>query len=96
MTIEIRHDVLRLADLHRPDAANAIDAQMFVDLEQAWAELDADDNVSVIVNTGNGHAFQPGLMSSNWLETGRHSRPVLARRSVPSCVLPPGIGGQNR
>uniref|UniRef100_UPI0032B2D33F enoyl-CoA hydratase/isomerase family protein n=1 Tax=uncultured Abyssibacter sp. TaxID=2320202 RepID=UPI0032B2D33F len=45
----------------RPDAGNAIDAQMFVDLEHAWSELDADDTVSVIVNTGNGRAFQTGL-----------------------------------
>ncbi|MEC7506482.1 MAG: enoyl-CoA hydratase-related protein, partial [Actinomycetota bacterium] len=62
MTIEIRHDgPAGWLIFDRPDAANAIDAQMFVDLEQAWAELDADDNVSVIVNTGNGHAFQSGL-----------------------------------
>ena len=62
MTIEIRHDgPAGWLIFDRPDAANAIDAQMFVDLEQAWAELDADDTVSVIVNTGNGHAFQTGL-----------------------------------
>ncbi|HAB57868.1 MAG: enoyl-CoA hydratase [Acidimicrobiaceae bacterium] len=62
MTIEIRHDgPVGWLIFDRPDAANAIDAQMFVDLERGWAELDADDNVSVIVNTGNGRAFQSGL-----------------------------------
>jgi enoyl-CoA hydratase/carnithine racemase len=45
----------------RPDAGNAIDAQMFADLEVAWSELDADDDIRVIVNTGNGRAFQSGL-----------------------------------
>jgi enoyl-CoA hydratase/carnithine racemase len=45
----------------RPDAANALDAPMFDELEQAWRELDADDAVRVIVNTGNGDAFQTGL-----------------------------------
>jgi enoyl-CoA hydratase len=45
----------------RPDAANAMDAVMLDELEAAWGELDADPDVSVIVNTGNGKAFQTGL-----------------------------------
>jgi enoyl-CoA hydratase len=46
---------------NRPEVGNAIDAQMFTELEQAWQELDADDSVKVIVNTGAGKAFQTGL-----------------------------------
>src|SRR3954467_9011597 len=34
---------------------------MLCELEEAWTELDADDDVRVIVNTGNGRAFQTGL-----------------------------------
>jgi enoyl-CoA hydratase len=45
----------------RPDAANAMDATMFRELEVAWRELDADPDVRVIVNTGNGRAFQTGV-----------------------------------
>jgi len=45
----------------RPDAANAIDARMFVELERAWGELESDPTVRVIVNTSNGRAFQTGL-----------------------------------
>jgi enoyl-CoA hydratase/carnithine racemase len=45
----------------RPDAANAMDAVMFDELEEAWAELDADGDVRVIVNTGTGTAFQTGV-----------------------------------
>jgi enoyl-CoA hydratase/carnithine racemase len=45
----------------RPDVGNAVDATMFSELERAWAELDADPDVRVIVNTGNGDAFQTGL-----------------------------------
>ena len=45
----------------RPESGNAIDAQMFEDLEQAWSRLEADPEVRVIVNTGNGPAFQTGL-----------------------------------
>jgi enoyl-CoA hydratase len=45
----------------RPDAANAMDARMLAELEDAWRELDHDPDVRVIVNTGNGRAFQTGL-----------------------------------
>jgi enoyl-CoA hydratase len=45
----------------RPGVGNAIDATMFDELPDAWAELDGDPDVRVIVNTGNGPAFQTGL-----------------------------------
>jgi enoyl-CoA hydratase/carnithine racemase len=45
----------------RPDVGNAMDATMLDELEQAWQELDADPDVRVIVNTGNGSAFQTGM-----------------------------------
>ena len=34
---------------------------MLAELEPAWLELDDDPDVRVIVNTGNGPAFQTGL-----------------------------------
>ncbi|MGD9792501.1 MAG: enoyl-CoA hydratase/isomerase family protein [Acidimicrobiia bacterium] len=46
---------------NRPSSGNAINSVMFEDLERAWAELDRDPSVRVIVNTGNGSAFQTGL-----------------------------------
>ena len=45
----------------RPQVGNAMDATMLRELEEAWQELDADDDVRVIVNTGEGKAFQTGL-----------------------------------
>jgi enoyl-CoA hydratase len=45
----------------RPTAANAMDARMMEELERAWRELDDDPDVHVIVNTGEGRAFQTGL-----------------------------------
>ena len=45
----------------RPDRANAMDAAMMRELEAAWAQLDADPAVRVIVNTGAGPQFQTGL-----------------------------------
>ena len=46
---------------NRPAAANAMDATMMAELELAWHELGSNDDVRVIVNTGNGKAFQTGL-----------------------------------
>jgi enoyl-CoA hydratase len=46
---------------NRPDAGNAMNAAMIDALEVAWRELDADPAVRVIVNTGQGRAFQTGL-----------------------------------
>ncbi|HEU5301243.1 MAG TPA: enoyl-CoA hydratase/isomerase family protein [Acidimicrobiia bacterium] len=45
----------------RPDAGNAMDARMFDELERAWGQLAADPEVRVIVNTGEGAAFQTGV-----------------------------------
>jgi enoyl-CoA hydratase len=46
---------------NRPKAGNAMDTVMLAELELAWAELDANPSVAVIVNTGEGRAFQTGL-----------------------------------
>jgi enoyl-CoA hydratase/carnithine racemase len=46
---------------NRPQAGNAMDAVMLDELERAWQQLDADPDVRVIVNTGEGRAFQTGL-----------------------------------
>ena len=45
----------------RPERGNAMDAIMLAELERAWQELDADPEVRVIVNTGEGGTFQTGL-----------------------------------
>lgn len=44
----------------RPDALNAMNAGMREELGRAWRELDDDSEVHVIVNTGEGRAFQVG------------------------------------
>ena len=61
-TLEVRRDgPVGWLVFDRPDAANAMDARMLAELETAWQELDRDPEVRVIVNTGNGDAFQTGL-----------------------------------
>ena len=61
-TLEVRRDGhVGWLVFDRPDAGNAMDPVMMGELEAAWLELDADPEVRVIVNTGNGAAFQTGL-----------------------------------
>jgi len=56
-----RHGRVGWLIFDRPDAGNAMNAAMMAELEEAWLELDADPDVRVIVNTGNGAAFQTGV-----------------------------------
>ena len=61
-TLEVRRDgPVGWLVFDRPDVGNAMNATMLAELETAWQELDADPDVRVIVNTGNGDAFQTGL-----------------------------------
>jgi len=46
---------------NRPEVGNAMNAAMLRELEEAWTTLDADPEVRVIINTGEGTAFQTGL-----------------------------------
>jgi enoyl-CoA hydratase len=56
-----RHGPVGWLIFNRPGAGNAMDAVMIDELESAWRELNADPAVRVIVNTGEGDAFQTGL-----------------------------------
>lgn len=60
LTVE-KSDGIGWLILDRPDAGNAFDALMLDELEAAWADLDADPDVRVIVNTANGRAFCTGM-----------------------------------
>jgi enoyl-CoA hydratase/carnithine racemase len=56
-----RHGAVGWLVFDRPESGNAMDAMMLDELEAAWGELDRDESVRVIVNTGAGRAFQTGL-----------------------------------
>jgi enoyl-CoA hydratase/carnithine racemase len=64
--------------LNRPDAGNAFDALMLDELEAAWADLNGDADVRVIVNTANGKAFCTGMdvvqVARDKAAMRRHSR----------------------
>ncbi|MCK9926337.1 enoyl-CoA hydratase/isomerase family protein [Frankia sp. Mgl5] len=56
-----RHGPVGWLIFNRPEVGNAMDSEMLSALPLAWAQLDADPAVRVIVNTGAGERFQTGL-----------------------------------
>jgi enoyl-CoA hydratase len=61
-TIKVeRHGPVGWLVFNRPDQLNAMNSAMRDELGLAWAELDADPDVRVIVHTGEGRAFQTGV-----------------------------------
>ena len=70
----------------RPEVGNAMNARMMDELEAAWLELDADPEVRVIVNTGNGRAFQTGLDVAQLAATAMRCASTPGGRATSSCA----------
>ena len=54
------HDGIAWAALNRPDKRNAMSPQLHYDMDDALARLEVDDNVKVVVVTGEGGNFSAG------------------------------------
>ena len=59
---------------NRPEVLNACNTTMAAELTQAWQELNDDDGIRVIVNTGNGRAFETGVALKEVVDTGGMER----------------------
>jgi len=55
-----RAGAVGIVTLNRPEVLNAINIRMRAELADAMKELEADENVRVIVFTGAGRAFSAG------------------------------------
>ena len=62
-----RKDGIGRVTLNRPEVRNAFDDALIAALANAWAELDADSSVRVLVLAGNGPAFCAGA-DLNWMK----------------------------
>ena len=51
---------VRVATISRPEALNALNAQVMADLAAVAAEVDRDPAIAVLVVTGAGRAFAAG------------------------------------
>ena len=62
-----RKDGIGRVTLNRPEVRNAFDDALIATLAKAFAELDADSSVRVVVLAGNGPAFCAGA-DLNWMK----------------------------
>ncbi len=60
-TLQIeKHERVTVATIHRPEALNALNAQVMNDLAALAADIDRDPGTAVLVITGAGRAFAAG------------------------------------
>ena len=55
-----KKDRLAILSFNRPEKLNAINVQVKREVSQALTELEADDDVRVVIMTGEGRAFSSG------------------------------------
>ena len=98
LIVSTAHNVATVT-LHRPDARNALNAELRSALPATLRELDADDGVSAIILTGTDPAFCAGLDLKE-LGSGDHDlEATTVRRTRRRGLLPdlatPLIGAVN-
>jgi enoyl-CoA hydratase/carnithine racemase len=73
-------DRIATITLNRPDALNALSPSMINELRHAYAAAEADDEVWILVVTGNGRAFCTGADVGEIPDDGRviYDEPYLA------------------
>lgn len=100
MTIEVTTaDRVATILLNRPEARNALTAQMLADYEDAVATLDADPNVAVIVLTGADPAFCAGLdlkdLANTYAGVGVERATTVVRKGLGIERSTPMVGAVN-
>lgn len=61
LVITEKHDGYAIVTLNRPDEMNALSRQLRADIIAAFQECQDDDNIRVLILTGNGRAFCAGF-----------------------------------
>ncbi len=61
LTVEVDADGIALLTLSRPEALNAFNIQMSLDLQEFWTGRATDDDIRAVVVTGAGRAFCAGM-----------------------------------
>lgn len=93
LQIEIS-DAIALVTINRPEAMNALNTRFFQEMDQAVAEVSANDAVKVMIITGSGKAFVAGadiaeMVHKNEAEgtafsrTGQHTFRSLEKMGIP-------------
>jgi enoyl-CoA hydratase/carnithine racemase len=98
---EVR-DRVAVVTLNRPEKMNAMTAQMGVELGDAMAQADGDDDVRAVILTGAGRAFCAGAdlgsgerFGAGWGEANRSLRammPMEVRKPVIAAINGHAVG----
>jgi len=89
-----KEDSIGIITLNRPEKMNSITDDMLVDLANMLTDVTLDDEVRVLVVTGNGRAFCGGTDLSSGLardqvEAGREREQRIKKADLPENSLPP-------
>jgi enoyl-CoA hydratase len=98
------HDAVGLIRFNRPQALNALNAQLIAELGQALAQFDHDPKIGAIVITGSDKAFAAGadikeMASKSYIEAhlgdflATWDRVAVARKPVIAAVAGFALGG---
>ena len=75
--------------LNRPEARNAQNRGMLVELNEAFLRAEADDEVRVVILGGTGKMFSSGHdLGSKVIDGGGHARPQPAPHARRSTAAP--------
>lgn len=78
LTRDAETNTVAILTLNRPEAMNSFNTVMFRELQRAYADLDADPTVRVIVVTGAGRAFCAGAdISDGFGSAGLSQQPSV-------------------
>ncbi|MHA1523718.1 MAG: enoyl-CoA hydratase [Alphaproteobacteria bacterium] len=93
-----------IVTLHRPDALNALNAELIGELNQALADFEANDKIGCMVITGSERAFAAGadikeMQDKTYLDAyredfiGQWDKVAQARKPVIAAVAGFALGG---
>jgi len=78
LLIEVR-DNTEIITLNRPKVLNSLNGQLMAELGEAFADIEAKDNVKAIVITGSGRAFAAGKDIPEFLDKGGEGMAAISR-----------------
>ena len=98
------HDRVGIIRLNRPEALNALNAELIEEMRQALDSFEADDAIGCIVITGNDKAFAAGadikqMQAKSYLQAykedfiARWDRVAAVRKPVVAAVAGFALGG---
>lgn len=91
-----KKDRIAFITLNRPEALNALDAELNEELGRVWADFGEDDETDVAIVTGSGKAFCAGADLKTFIPKWEHATPWDARENAAKGIAGGLTRGQHR